>query len=92
MQDANPLAKAKVQGVQLQNKTLMQIVDGKFKDDRWVDGRWDLSQFAGPDGNTDWDKASGRHGHSGVHHPRGPGGILGAECHIPVVPVVPRPC
>jgi hypothetical protein len=30
--------------------------NGRFRDDRWIDGRWDLSQFAGPDGNTDWDK------------------------------------
>jgi hypothetical protein len=34
----------------------LQVVDGKFKDDRWINGRWDLSQFAGADGNTDWDK------------------------------------
>jgi hypothetical protein len=38
------------------SSTIMQIVDGKFKDDRWINGRWDLSQFAGADGNTDWDK------------------------------------
>ncbi|KAF5839430.1 hypothetical protein DUNSADRAFT_832 [Dunaliella salina] len=54
--DANPLAKAKMQGVPVEQKTVMQIVDGRFKDDRWIDGRWDLSQFAGADGNTDWDK------------------------------------
>jgi len=54
--DANPLAKAKVQGVPVEQKTVMQIVDGRFKDDRWIDGRWDLSQFAGADGNTDWDR------------------------------------
>ncbi len=37
-------------------KQVMQIVDGYFKDYRWVNGRWDLSQFSGADGTTDWDK------------------------------------
>jgi hypothetical protein len=36
---------------------LLQVVDGKFVDDRWAGGRWDLSRFAGADGRTDWDKA-----------------------------------
>jgi hypothetical protein len=35
--------------------TVLAIVDGKFRDDRWVDGRWVLSQFAAKDGTTDWD-------------------------------------
>ncbi len=34
----------------------MQIIDGYFKDDRWANGRWDMSKFAGADGTTDWDK------------------------------------
>jgi len=34
----------------------LSIVDGKFLDDRWAGGRWDLSQFGGADGATDWDK------------------------------------
>ncbi len=29
---------------------------GKFADARWVDGTWDLAQFKGADGETDWDK------------------------------------
>ena len=33
----------------------MQIVDGQFKDARWIDGRWDLTAFKGPSGDTDWD-------------------------------------
>lgn len=36
----------------------MQIKDGKFVDDRWVNGRWVLSNFVGKDGETDWDKVS----------------------------------
>ena len=35
--------------------TVLAIVDGKFRDDRWVDGRWVLSKFAAKDGTTDWD-------------------------------------
>lgn len=33
----------------------MAIVDGVFKDDRWIEGNWDLKQFQGKDGETDWD-------------------------------------
>jgi hypothetical protein len=36
--------------------TFNQIVDGKYRDDRWMNGRWDLSKFAGKNGETDWDK------------------------------------
>lgn len=38
--------------------TYNQIVDGKFRDDRWSNGTWVLSKFAGKDGETDWDKVS----------------------------------
>ncbi len=35
----------------------MQIVDGKFRDDRWTaDGRWDLNKFKTSAGEIDWDK------------------------------------
>ena len=34
---------------------MMQIVDGQFKDARWIDGRWDLTAFKGASGDTDWD-------------------------------------
>jgi hypothetical protein len=27
----------------------------RFEDPRWVKGTWDISQFSGADGNTDWD-------------------------------------
>lgn len=33
----------------------MRVVDGKFVDDRWVGGRWDLKRFAQADGETNWD-------------------------------------
>ena len=36
--------------------TFNTIVDGKYKDDRWSNGTWTLSKFAGKDGETDWDK------------------------------------
>ncbi len=37
----------------------MQIVDGRFRDDRWTaDGRWDMSQFKDSKGEVDWDAVS----------------------------------
>ncbi|KAF6255183.1 low molecular mass early light-induced protein [Scenedesmus sp. NREL 46B-D3] len=33
----------------------LQLRDGRFIDDRWVGGRWDLSRFANAAGETDWD-------------------------------------
>ncbi len=54
LQDASKATLASVTG---QSKgTFMQIVDGRFKDDRWSEGRWILSKFAGKNGETDWDK------------------------------------
>jgi len=35
--------------------TYLQVKDGRFIDDRWIGGRWDLSKFAGANGETDWD-------------------------------------
>lgn len=57
LQDAGEKAKQMLEGTKGGN--YMAIVDGRFRDDRWVNGRWDLSQFAGKDGVTDWDKARG---------------------------------
>ncbi len=54
-QDAGEKVK-EVLGVETKKAQVLQIVDGRFVDDRWINGRWDLSQFAGADGNTDWDK------------------------------------
>jgi len=34
---------------------VLQMVDGRFSDYRWKNGRWDLSLFKGTDGETDWD-------------------------------------
>ena len=31
------------------------VSDGKFMDDRWVDGTWDVSRFKSKSGETDWD-------------------------------------
>jgi hypothetical protein len=36
----------------------LQLRDGRFLDDRWVGGRWDLAKFAKADGETDWDAVS----------------------------------
>lgn len=52
--DAGDKAKAAVIGQS--TGTFNQIVDGKYRDDRWMNGRWDLSKFAGKNGETDWDK------------------------------------
>jgi hypothetical protein len=35
--------------------TYLQLKDGRFVDDRWTGGRWDLSQFKNAAGETDWD-------------------------------------
>lgn len=35
--------------------TYLQLQDGRFVDDRWVGGRWDLSKFRNAAGETDWD-------------------------------------
>jgi hypothetical protein len=35
--------------------TFLQLQDGRFVDDRWTGGRWDLSQFQNAAGETDWD-------------------------------------
>jgi len=53
--DAGAAAKAAVLG-QTAGGTYNQIVNGKFKDDRWSNGTWVLSKFAGKDGETNWDK------------------------------------
>lgn len=37
------------------NKKLGTASESTFEDERWVNQTWDLSQFSGSDGNTDWD-------------------------------------
>ena len=54
MQDAGEKAKQMVVP-KAGAATVLAIVDGKFRDDRWVEGRWVLSEFAAKDGTTDWD-------------------------------------
>ena len=52
--DAGDKAKAALVGQSA--GTFMKIEDGYFKDDRWENGRWIISKFAGKDGETDWDR------------------------------------
>jgi cytosine/adenosine deaminase-related metal-dependent hydrolase len=35
--------------------TFLQVRDGRFVDDRWVGGRWVMSNFNNAQGETDWD-------------------------------------
>ncbi len=50
--------------------TFMQIVDGRFRDDRWTaDGRWDLAQFKDSKGEVDWDAVSPRAGRGAACQP-----------------------
>ncbi len=34
----------------------LQLVDGKFRDSRWQEGRWVLDSFKDNSGSMDWDK------------------------------------
>lgn len=34
----------------------LQLVDGKFRDSRWQEGRWVLDSFKDATGSMDWDK------------------------------------
>ena len=36
----------------------LQLVDGKFRDSRWQEGRWVLDNFKDNSGSMDWDKVS----------------------------------
>ena len=61
LQDAGAAAKAALAGAA---GNFLQVKDGRFIDDRWVGGRWDLSQFPkDKNGETDWDTV--RQGMSG---------------------------
>ena len=37
-------------------KTIMQVLDGRFTDYRWVGGRWELDHFKQADGSTNWNE------------------------------------
>lgn len=56
-QDASTKAVAAFTGASATGNYL-QLRDGRFIDDRWVGGRWDLSKFAAANGETDWDAVS----------------------------------
>ncbi|GBF97569.1 hypothetical protein Rsub_10170 [Raphidocelis subcapitata] len=53
--DAGDRAKQMLSGGEVVGGSYLQIKDGRFVDDRWVNGRWDLSTFANAAGETDWD-------------------------------------
>lgn len=57
VQDASAKAAAIAAGA-AEAGTFLQVKDGRFVDDRWVGGRWDLSMFAKANGETDWDAVS----------------------------------
>ena len=52
MQDAGSGVK-KADGA---SEVTLQLVDGKFRDHRWQDGRWTLDSFKDGTGKMDWDK------------------------------------
>jgi hypothetical protein len=57
LQDAGEAAKAALVG---KSGTFNTIVDGKFVDERWAEGRWVISRFpTTKDGKPDWDKVRG---------------------------------
>lgn len=51
--DASAATKAAMEGTV--GGTRLALIDGRFVDDRWIEGTWDFSQFKGADGETDWD-------------------------------------
>jgi len=53
--DASPAVKASVIVPDGVRKEKLQIVDGRFVDYRWREGRWVLSEFASPGGVMDYD-------------------------------------
>lgn len=57
MQDAGAKAAAMAAGTTA-GGTFLQLRDGRFVDDRWSNGRWDLSLFKNAAGETDWDAVS----------------------------------
>lgn len=66
-QDAGDRAKAASAGAVAVERAVLQIKDGKFVDDRWIGGRWNLgdASFKNAAGEMDWDKARARAGPGG---------------------------
>ena len=55
--DASEKFKAMAEGAEASGPVMMITEDGKFRDYRWSNGRWDLNNaaFKGADGEVDWD-------------------------------------
>lgn len=55
--DASDKFKAMAEGVEISGPVMQITEDGKFRDYRWSNGRWDMSNaaFKGADGEIDWD-------------------------------------
>ena len=78
-QDAGAAAKAALGATTA--GVFMKIEDQKFKDDRWANGRWVLSNFTGADGKVDWDAVSSLCSLAGC------GTIMGRTCLCRRLPV-----
>ena len=64
-------------------------MEGKFYDARWVDGNWDLAQFKGRDGETDWDAVIDAEARA-RYAPRAPAARARPLTHARTVPPTPR--
>eukprot|EP00889_Picochlorum_renovo_P009002 jgi/Picre1/36032/NNA_003489.t1 len=55
--DASDKFKAMAEGVEISGPVMQITEDGKFRDYRWSNGRWDMNSaaFKGSDGEIDWD-------------------------------------
>ena len=40
------------------NGTFLSMRDGRFVDDRWINGTWDFEQFKNAEGEVDYDKVT----------------------------------
>uniref|UniRef100_A0A061R9N3 Low molecular mass early light-induced protein n=1 Tax=Tetraselmis sp. GSL018 TaxID=582737 RepID=A0A061R9N3_9CHLO len=49
-------AAASRKATQTSSGTFLSLQDGRFVDDRWINGTWDLEQFRDSKGEVDWDK------------------------------------
>ena len=52
--DASDKVKAQAEG-KTGSGPVLQIVDGRFRDFRWVNGTWKMSAFKNSNGEVDWD-------------------------------------
>jgi hypothetical protein len=49
-------AAAAAKAVTKANGTYLSIKDGRFVDDRWINGTWDMEKFKNAEGEVDYDK------------------------------------